>query len=116
MDRNQLALQAVKLSKDRARLCDGIPKKYAKYPVQETAGNQAALTPADGAGTSSCRSSGNLQDSKDGEHGTENITGTGGAKAKLPSPTNSSTPSSSCSSQSSIDQHGGELKKKELHG
>ncbi|PVD34356.1 hypothetical protein C0Q70_05627 [Pomacea canaliculata] len=72
----------------------------------ETAGNQAALTPADGAGTSSCRSSGNLQDSKDGEHGTENITGTGGAKAKLPSPTNSSTPSSSCSSQSSIDQHG----------
>ncbi|XP_076446588.1 ubiquitin-protein ligase E3A-like isoform X2 [Babylonia areolata] len=35
-DRNTLAAQALRLLQERARLCDGIPEKYTKFPVQET--------------------------------------------------------------------------------
>lgn len=44
VDRNRLAVQAVTLSRSRARLCDGIPQKYAKFPVQESSGTQAAAS------------------------------------------------------------------------
>ena len=35
-DRNKLAIQAITLSREKAKLCYGIPNKFAKYPVQES--------------------------------------------------------------------------------
>lgn len=68
VDRNQLALQAVTLSRSRARLCEGIPQKYAKFPVQESGGTQAA---ASGSSKGNSRDDGTSVDLQ------------GGAKSKI---------------------------------
>jgi hypothetical protein len=79
LDRNKLALHAVALAREKARLCHGIPKKYAKLPVQET-----------GAGEG--ESSGSSMDPTAGS------SGSGGAKAKQPQNQTAASASSSGSS------------------
>lgn len=88
-DRNKLALQAISLSRERARLCDGIPQKYAKFPVQETGGQQGVSPSGEGG-----------SHSNDGAvAGVSGTSGRGGAKVKQGVTTPS--PSSSVSSLSS---------------
>lgn len=73
-DRNKLAIQAVTLSRERARLCDGIPEKYAKFPVQETGDSRSVSSHNQGAGTSSSSAAEAASGSS--------ASGSGGAKAK----------------------------------
>ena len=81
-------MQAVKLSRERAKLCDGIPQKYAKFPVQETSSAQAASSSGEGTsgdGVSAVASS-----------------GSGGAKAKQLTTPSLVSPSSSSSKTGNI--------------
>lgn len=89
-DRNKLAVHAVTLSREKARLCDGIPRKYAKLPVQET-----------GAGSTG-ESSGSQGDPGAGASGMSSSTG---PKAKQPHAQNTASSSSSSSSLSEQISH-----------
>lgn len=94
VDRNELALQAVQLSRSRARLCEGIPQKYAKYPVQESS-DESTVTCHDGAGASTSSHSGTTSGPDLGTR-----VSSGGAKSKLPSPCVNQAPSASSSASS----------------
>ncbi|KAL8617103.1 hypothetical protein ACOMHN_014273 [Nucella lapillus] len=72
-DRNRLAIQAVTLSRERARLCDGIPEKYAKFPVQETGETHPVSSHSECAGTSRSNTAAEVASGSGGS---------GGAKAK----------------------------------
>lgn len=94
--RNELALQAITLSRQRARLCDGIPQKYAKLPVQETGNPQAVSSSSEGASTSTTGASPSCS----------RASGSGGAKAKQ---SQSHTVTSASSSNSSLGSRTGRL-------
>ena len=90
IDRNNLAVQAVTLSRQRARLCDGIPQKYAKLPVQETGNSQAVSSSGEGTSSNGGACSGS----------SSGASSSGGAKAKqLQSHTATSSSAASPSSK-----------------
>ena len=82
VDRNKLAIQAITLSRQRARLCDGIPQKYAKLPVQETESPQTMSTSGEGTSTSNsrgaCSSSGGAKAKQSQSHTATSTSGPSG--------------------------------------